>query len=135
MSITIEKVAVLGAGTMGAQLAGHVANAGIPALLYDLNEELVSKGRENLTKLKPAPLYNPKNVDLVEGCTYDKDLERLGEVDWVVEAVAENLEIKHTVYKQVAQHVKDDILLSSNSSGLPVVQIAKALPELSLIHI
>ena len=81
MPITIEKVAVLGAGTMGAQLAGHVANAGIPALLYDLNEELVSKGRENLTKLKPAPLYNPKNVDLVQGCTYKKDLERLGEVD------------------------------------------------------
>ena len=129
MSITIEKVAVLGAGTMGAQLAGHVANAGIPVLLYDLNEELVSKGRENLTKLKPAPLYNPKNVDLVEGCTYEKDLERLGEVDWVVEAVAENLEIKHTVYKQIAQHVKDDILLSSNSSGLPVAKIAEALPE------
>jgi len=129
MTKQIEKVAVLGSGTMGSQLAGHLANAGVPALLFDLNDELVTRGRDNLTKMKPAPLYSPNNIDLVEPCTYDKDLERLGEADWVLEAVAENLEIKHTVYKQISPHLKSDVLLSSNSSGLPVAKIAEALPE------
>ncbi|MEE2876882.1 MAG: 3-hydroxyacyl-CoA dehydrogenase/enoyl-CoA hydratase family protein [Candidatus Neomarinimicrobiota bacterium] len=125
----IEKVAVLGAGTMGAQLAGHMANAGIPALLFDLSDELATKGQENLAKMKPAPLYSPKNLELVEACTYENDLDRLGEADWVLEAVAENLEIKHTVYKQICPVLKDDVLLSSNSSGLPVAKIAEVLPE------
>ncbi len=129
MSKKIEKVAVLGAGTMGAQLAGHIANAGVPALLYDLNDELATKGRENLAKMKPAPLYSPKNLDLVEACTYENDLDRLGEADWVLEAVAENLKIKHAVYEQIAPVLKDDVLLSSNSSGLPVAKIAEVLPE------
>ena len=129
MAKKIEKVAVLGAGTMGAQLAGHIANAGVPALLYDLNDELATKGRENLAKMKPAPLYSPKNLDLVEACTYENDLDRLGEADWVLEAVAENLKIKHAVYEQIAPVLKDDVLLSSNSSGLPVAKIAEVLPE------
>ncbi len=129
MAKKIEKVAVLGAGTMGAQLAGHIANAGVPALLYDLNDELATKGRGNLAKMKPAPLYSPKNLDLVEACTYENDLDRLGEADWVLEAVAENLKIKHAVYEQIAPVLKDDVLLSSNSSGLPVAKIAEVLPE------
>ena len=61
MSQSIEKVAVLGAGVMGAQIAGHFANAGIPALLFDINQELAQKGADDLTKMKPAPLYKPKN--------------------------------------------------------------------------
>ena len=68
MSQKIEKVAVLGAGVMGAQIAGHLANAGIPSILFDVNQELAEKGVESLTKLKPAPLYQPKNASLVEPC-------------------------------------------------------------------
>ena len=65
MTKQIEKVAVLGSGTMGSQLAGHLANAGVPALLFDLNNELVTRGRDNLTKMKPAPLYSPNNICLL----------------------------------------------------------------------
>ena len=64
MSQSIEKVAVLGAGVMGAQIAGHFANAGIPALLFDINQELAQKGADGLTKMKPAPLYKPKNSNI-----------------------------------------------------------------------
>ena len=105
MSNKIEKVAVLGAGTMGAQIAGHLANAGIPSCLFDISQELAEKGVEILTSLKPAPLYKPKNIKLVEACNYDQHLEKINEVDWVLEAVAENLEIKHKVYNLSLIHI------------------------------
>ena len=69
MDHSINKVAVLGAGTMGAQIAGHFSNAGIPSLLFDINTELATKGVETLTALRPAPLYTPKNTDLIDACT------------------------------------------------------------------
>ena len=93
MKENFKKVAVLGAGVMGAQIAGHLANAGIPSILFDVNQELAEKGVESLTKLKPAPLYKPKNASLVEPCNYDDHLEKLTEADWVLEAVAERLDI------------------------------------------
>ncbi len=76
MSIEIKKCAVLGAGVMGAQIAGHIANAGIPSLLFDINDDLAKNGVEGLTKLKPAPLFSSKNTSLVTPCTYDNDLEK-----------------------------------------------------------
>ena len=125
----IEKVAILGAGTMGAQIAGHCANAGIPALMFDLNDELVQNGLNVITSLKPAPLYDKNNAMLIEGCTYENDLEKLGSVDWIVEVVAENMEIKHKVFQNIVPHVKDEVILSTNTSGLSVHGIAEALPE------
>ena len=89
MSIEIKKCAVLGAGVMGAQIAGHIANAGIPSLLFDINDDLAKKGVEGLTKLKPAPLFSSKNTSLVTPCTYDNDLEKLEDCDLIIEAVAE----------------------------------------------
>ena len=129
MTKKIKKVAVLGAGTMGSQLAGHMANAGIPTLLFDLNNELVSNGLNNLHNLKPSPLYNPKNAELIEGCTYDEDIQRINEVDWVLEAVAEDLDVKHSVYKEITPYLKHDVFISSNSSGLPIAKISNALPK------
>lgn len=127
--IKIEKVAVLGAGVMGAQLAGHFANAGIPSLLFDLNEDLVKAGLDSLTKLKPAPLYKPKNTQMIQGCTYDNDLEKLKEVDWVLEAVAEREDIKNSVYGNIAPHLKKGAIVSSNTSGIPLSVLAEFLPE------
>ena len=113
MENRIEKVAVLGAGTMGAQIAGHFSNAGIPALLFDINSDLAKKGVETLSKLRPAPLYKPKNAERITACTYDNDLDSLKDVDLVIEAVAENLEIKHTVYKNIVPHLKDSVIMLS----------------------
>ena len=129
MENRIKKVAVLGAGTMGAQIAGHFSNAGISALLFDINSELAKKGVEALTKLRPAPLYKPKNAELITACTYDTDLEKLKDVDLVIEAVAENLDIKHTVYKNIIPHLKDSVIMSSNTSGIPLEDLIKVLPN------
>ena len=65
MSTKIEKVAVLGAGTMGSQIAGHLANAGIPSMLFDIKQELAESGLKKLIDLKPAPLFNPKNNNII----------------------------------------------------------------------
>ena len=129
MSQSIEKVAVLGAGVMGAQIAGHFTNAGIPALLFDINQELAQKGADDLTKMKPAPLYKPKNAKLVEACNYDDHLEKLGDVDLVIEAVAERLDIKHTVYNNIIPHLKDSVILTSNTSGIPLGDLITVLPD------
>ena len=129
MSKQFEKVAVLGAGIMGAQIAGHFANAGIPALLFDINQELAKKGLEGLTKLKPAPLYKPKNSELVTACNYDEHVKRLSEVDLVIEAVAERLDIKHAVYNNIISHLKETVILTSNTSGIPLEDLTKVLPD------
>ena len=129
MDHNIQKVAVLGAGTMGAQIAGHFSNAGIPSLLFDINSDLAKKGVEVLSNLKPAPLYKPKNAELITACTYDNDLDKLKDVDLVIEAVAENLEIKHTVYKNITPHLKESVIMSSNTSGIPLAELIKVLPD------
>ncbi|MCK4903894.1 MAG: 3-hydroxyacyl-CoA dehydrogenase family protein, partial [Candidatus Marinimicrobia bacterium] len=129
MEYKIEKVAILGAGVMGAQLAGHLANAGIPSLLFDINQELAKKGVEILTKLKPAPLYKPKNAKMITPCNYDDDIERIKEADWVMEAVAERLDIKHIVFKNITPHLKKTAIVTSNTSGIPLTALIEVFPD------
>ena len=129
MSIEIKKCAVLGAGVMGAQIAGHIANAGIPSLLFDINEELAQKGVDGLSKLKPAPLFSSSNASLVTPCTYDNDMEKLNDCDLIIEAVAEKIEIKHAVYKNLLPHLKQGAILASNTSGIPLANLVEVLPD------
>jgi len=129
MTQKIEKVAILGAGVMGAQLAGHLANAGIPSLLFDISQELAENGVKSLTSLKPAPLFKPKNASLVTPCNYDHHIERLNEVDWILEAVAERLDIKHTVYRNMTPHLRPSVIITSNTSGIPLADLTSILPE------
>ena len=128
MSQKIEKAAVLGAGVMGAQIAGHLANAGIPSLLFDINQELAEKGLETLTTLKPAPLFDKKNTKLITPCNYDEHLEKLQEADWVLEAVAEKIEIKHKIYENIIPHLKPTAILTSNTSGIPLSDLIQVMP-------
>ena len=129
MSTKIKKCAVLGAGVMGAQIAGHISNAGVPSLLFDIDEELAKKGVDTLTSLKPAPLFSKKNVSLITACTYNNDLEKLGDCDLIIEAVAEKIEIKHDVYKKLLPHLKKDAILTSNTSGIPLANLVEVLPD------
>lgn len=129
MSQKINKVAVLGAGVMGAQIAGHLANAGIPSYLFDINEEFATKGIDALSSLKPAPLYKPKNAELVTPCTYDNDIKKITEVDWVLEVVVERLDIKEKVYQNILPHLKESAILTSNTSGIPLTDLTGTLPD------
>ena len=128
MKHNIKKAAVLGAGTMGAQIAGHLANAGIPCLLFDINQDTAEQGKEVLSSLKPAPLYKLKNVELITACNYQHDLQRISETDWILEAVVEQLDIKEKVYSNLLPYLKESAILTSNTSGIPLSDLTKNLP-------
>ncbi|MFQ5769803.1 MAG: 3-hydroxyacyl-CoA dehydrogenase/enoyl-CoA hydratase family protein [bacterium] len=123
MNNKIEKVAVLGAGVMGAQLAAHLSNAGVPSYLFDLSQEIAEKGVHAALNLKPAPFYNPRTVALITPCNYEDHIEKLREVDWIVEAVIERLDIKHELFLRIEPYLKDTAVVSSNTSGLSISQM------------
>ena len=131
--LLVRRAAVLGAGTMGSRIAAHLANAGIPTLLLDLspkNEGSPSPARvalEGLAKTKPAALFQPALASLITPGTFDDDLPKLADCDWVIEAVAENLEIKTSLLARVTPHLAPHAVLTTNTSGLPVGQIGAVL--------
>jgi 3-hydroxyacyl-CoA dehydrogenase len=127
MSRQIRKVAVLGAGVMGAGIAAHLANAGIPSLLFDL--ERPHKALQALLKHKPKPLMHPDFLAMIEPCSFGEDAARLSEVDWVVEAVTERLDIKRKVFQTVRDNAGPDTIITSNTSGIPIASITADTPE------
>ena len=88
-SYKIEKVAVLGTGVMGAQIAAHLTNAKIPVLGFDISQEVAEKGIEASTKIKPSAYYNPKTVEMITPLNYDDHIEQISECDWIIEVIAE----------------------------------------------
>ena len=129
----IHRVAVLGAGTMGSRIAAHIANAGFPVLLLDMAQRgdpnaLTTKALEDLKKSKPAALASPDIMARIQIGNFDDDLAKLKDCDWVIEAVAENLEIKRALLARVVPNLRPDALLTTNTSGLPVAAIAESLP-------
>jgi 3-hydroxyacyl-CoA dehydrogenase len=133
----IGRAAVLGAGVMGAAIAAHLANVGIPALLLDIppregddKDALVRAGLERARKSKPASFSSSRAPALVEVGNFDDDLGRLADCDWIVEAVVENLDIKRSLYERIAPHVAPHALLTSNTSGLSAAALSSTLPEL-----
>ncbi len=131
----IRQVAILGAGVMGAQIAAHFANAGIASLLFDLPKEGDDKSAvarlaiKGLGKLKPEPLALAQFASRITPCNYDDDLERLGDCDLVLEAIAERVEWKTDLYQKITPHLGADAILASNTSGLSISELATSLPE------
>ena len=133
----VRRAAVLGAGTMGSRIAAHLANAGIPVLLLDMvpagegDRNRLAKGAlEALSKAKPAAFYDASQAALVTPGNFEDDLEKLSACDWVIEAVAENLAIKTALLARVAPHLGQRAVLTTNTSGLPVNQVAAGLGAL-----
>jgi 3-hydroxyacyl-CoA dehydrogenase len=145
MGWKIRKAAVLGAGVMGATIAAHLTNAGVECLLLDivpreLSDEdrrkgLTESSREwrnrfavnglaQALKSKPASFFTKKNGDMVRTGNFEDDLDKLAEVDWVIEVVIENLAIKRELLARVAKVIKEDCILSTNTSGIPIRDIA-----------
>ncbi|WP_082233473.1 3-hydroxyacyl-CoA dehydrogenase/enoyl-CoA hydratase family protein [Halobacillus massiliensis] len=141
MNQKIKRAAVLGSGVMGAGIAAHLANVGIPTLMLDmvprdLTDKEKSKGlsindrsvrnrianenKEKLKKQKPSPITSKANLDLIATGNFTDDMEKLKDVDWVIEVVVENLDIKKKVFAQVDQHRKKGSIVSSNTSGISV---------------
>ena len=121
----IQRVAVIGAGTMGAGIAAHLANSGISTLLLDVPQEgdrnaLARNGIERQKKAKPAAFMDPERARLIDVGNTEDDLHRAAEADWIIEAIYENLDAKRTLWEKLEAIVKPDAIISSNSSGIPM---------------
>jgi 3-hydroxyacyl-CoA dehydrogenase len=125
----INSVTVLGAGTMGAQIALHCANAGIPALLLDLTADIAKQGLEKARKLKPDPQFTPDAYKLVTTGGFDTHLDLVGKTDWIMEAVVERLDIKQQLLAKVDERRRPGSIVSSNTSGIPIAAIAEGRSE------
>jgi 3-hydroxyacyl-CoA dehydrogenase len=132
--LSIRKVAVLGAGVMGAQIAAHCVNARVPVLLYDLPDDkspdrngIVLRAIENLGRLNPAPLALKEDAQFIEPANYEQHLARLTECDLVIEAIAERLDWKLELYRKIAPHIAPSAILASNTSGLSVSSLSEPL--------
>jgi 3-hydroxyacyl-CoA dehydrogenase len=131
----VKKVAVLGAGVMGAQIAAHLVNLKVPVVLFDLPAEegpksgIVTRAIEGLKKLKPSPLGVPEDAALIQPANYEEHMALLGECDLVIEAIAERMDWKLDLYRKIAPHVAPHAILASNTSGLSITKLSEALPE------
>ena len=121
----ITKVAVLGAGTMGAQIAAHMANANLPVLLLDLTKEQTDKAVRSLAKVSPAPFFTPEKVNHIQTGSFEKDLSQIKDVDWIIEAVVEDAAIKDRLLNAVDKARRPGSLVTTNTSGLSVSALAK----------
>ena len=134
----IHRVAVLGAGTMGARIAAHFANAGVPSLLLDIvppvadgtaRNKIAAAGLEAAKKSRPAAFYEPSLARLITIGNFEDDLKRLADADWILEAVVENLEIKRSLLRKVEAVRKPGTIITTNTSGLPVAKIAEGFSD------
>ncbi|MEY2861368.1 MAG: hypothetical protein RL392_1826, partial [Pseudomonadota bacterium] len=132
---TVRKVAVLGAGVMGAQIAAHLVNVKVPVVLFDLPAKegakngIVTKAVEGLKKLKPAPLGVAADAVLIQQANYEEHMEQLRDCDLIIEAIAERMDWKLDLYKKIAPFIAPHAIVASNTSGLSITKLSEALPE------
>jgi 3-hydroxyacyl-CoA dehydrogenase len=150
MKRKISKVAVIGSGVMGAGIAAHLANVGIPSLLLDIvpktltpeeeaegltlndpkvRNRIAEAGKARLLKEKPAPLYDPSRIELITTGNLEDHLHLLKEVDWIIEVVVENLDVKRSVFEKVDAYRKPGSIVSSNTSGISIHAMAEGRSE------
>ena len=135
MNKHVERVAVLGAGVMGAQIAALLANMNVPVILFELAADgndknaLSKQAIKRLTKLKPPPFATVDVQLAIETANYDDDLDKLKSCDLIIEAIAENMDWKKDLYNKINDYIKDDAILATNTSGLSINQLSEILPE------
>jgi len=133
--LRVRRAAVLGAGVMGAQIAAHLTAAGIPVDLYDLpsddkaRSKIADHGRQNLARLKPAPLARKDLAQFITPRNFDDDLEQLGHCDFIIEAIVERMDIKRSLYEKIGPHIHADAFFASNTSGLSITELAEVVPN------
>jgi 3-hydroxyacyl-CoA dehydrogenase len=125
----IRSAAVLGSGTMGAQIAAHLANAGVPVLLLDLTEEIARAGLKRARALKPDPFFTPEAASLIRTGGLDRDLPRLSDSDWIIEAIVEVVEPKRALLSQVDDVRRPGSIVASNTSGIPIAALVEGRSE------
>jgi 3-hydroxyacyl-CoA dehydrogenase len=127
--VRFRDAAVLGAGVMGAQIAAHLANAGLRVLLLDVTRDAAREGLERAKKMKPDPFFTPETTSLVRTGGFEEDLASVGAADWIVEAIVERLDAKQALMARVDAVRRADAVVSSNTSGIPIASIAEGRSE------
>lgn len=132
----IKKAAVIGAGVMGASIAAHLTNAGIPVLLLDIPQSgfgkknaLAEGAIEKLLKMDPAPFMHKSNAEMIIPGNIESDLSKLSDCDWIIEAVVEKIDIKQDLFKKIQQYKKPDAIVSSNTSTIPLRKLIEGMDE------
>ncbi|MDC3021499.1 3-hydroxyacyl-CoA dehydrogenase NAD-binding domain-containing protein [Pelagibacteraceae bacterium] len=125
----INKVVIIGSGTMGSGIAAHLCNANIPVVLLDLKDEIVEKAKERILKSKPPLLFEKSKIDGLKIGTITKNFDQVSDADWIIEAVVERIDIKHDIYKKIFDKRKKNSVVSSNTSTIPLKILSKKLNE------
>ncbi len=125
----LRSAAVLGAGTMGAQIAAHLANAGVPVVLLDVNTEAARDGLKRAAALRPDPFFTKQAAALITTGSLADDLGRIAGADWIVEAIVEQLAIKRELFARIDAVRAAHTIVSSNTSGIPIGALAEGRSE------
>ena len=131
----IKKVVIIGSGTMGSGIAAQVANAGIPVLLLDLpskegfRNQIIENAKERILKSRPPLLIEKNRIDLISTGNIEDNINLVGEADWVVEAVVERIDIKKNIYKKIENIRKQDSIISSNTSTIPLKVLSAEMSD------
>ena len=145
----IKRVAVLGSGVMGAAIAAHLANCGIPSVMLDIvtpglseadqkkkakRNSIVDGAKKALLKAKPSPIYKKSVLNMIETGNFEDDMEKIADCDWIIEVVKEDLKIKKIIFDSVAKHRTPGTIVSSNTSGIPIASMAADMDEEMSAH-
>jgi 3-hydroxyacyl-CoA dehydrogenase len=125
----LKSAAVLGAGTMGAQLAAHLANAGVGTLLLDVTRDAAREGLARARQLRPDPFFTPSTHTLIRTGGFDEDLADIAQCDWTIEAIVERLDLKQSLFERLEPHRRANAVVSSNTSGIPIGALAEGRSE------
>jgi 3-hydroxyacyl-CoA dehydrogenase len=126
---TVRTAAVLGAGVMGAQIAAHLANAGVRVHLLDVSRDVAREGLDRARRLRPDPFFTPDAASLIQTGGFDEDIGRVRDADWIVEAIVERLDAKQALLGRIDAVRRADAIVSSNTSGIPIASIAEGRSE------
>lgn len=127
--MNINKVVVIGSGTMGSGIAAHLCNANIPVVLLDLKTEIANKARENILKSRPPLLFDKNKINSLKTGNIAEDFNNVDDADWIIEAVVERIDIKHSIYEKIFKSRKKDSIVSSNTSTIPLKILSEKLNE------
>ncbi len=125
----IKKVVVIGSGTMGSGIAAHLCNANVPVTLLDLTTEISEKARDRIHKSRPPLLLDKTKIENIKVGNINDNFDVVKEADWVVEAVVERIDIKHTIYEKIFKNRKQGAIVSSNTSSIPIKVLSEKLTE------
>ena len=127
--MNINKVVVIGSGTMGSGIAAHLCNANIPVVLLDLKTEIADKAKERILKSRPPLLFDKTKINSLKTGNINENFDNVDDADWIIEAVVERIDIKHSIYEKIFKKRKKDSIVSSNTSTIPLKILSEKLEE------